>query len=216
MIFLIILLSQPFHVHLLRVSVYYETLCPDSYDFLRNQFCPTYEKIGSSLDVHFVPYGRAEHMFKDNRWTFACQHGPEECWGNKIQACGIAKAKGENAVAQFVCCVMNHYPQSATTYTLDNCVHLINTTKENVMSCVSSLEGDNLLVAHGKETHSLMPLNFIPTIVFNDKFDETVQASSLTNFYGTVQTHLNDKSGVNLNGGCFFIVWLLVVIQLCA
>jgi len=43
-----------------KVSVYYESLCPDSIRFLTNQFTPVYNQLGSSnIEVDFLPYGKA-------------------------------------------------------------------------------------------------------------------------------------------------------------
>ena len=43
----------------MTVQVYYESLCPDSIRFIKNQLMPTYEKLGNYFDVEFVPYGKA-------------------------------------------------------------------------------------------------------------------------------------------------------------
>lgn len=44
----------------MKVSVYYESLCPDSIRFLTNQFTPVYNQLGSSnIEVDFLPYGKA-------------------------------------------------------------------------------------------------------------------------------------------------------------
>lgn len=41
------------------MQVYYETLCPDSQNFIRDQLFPTYEKLGQYLKIEFIPYGFA-------------------------------------------------------------------------------------------------------------------------------------------------------------
>lgn len=44
----------------LKVSVYYESLCPDSINFLVKQFYPVYSTgLKEHLDVDLVPYGKA-------------------------------------------------------------------------------------------------------------------------------------------------------------
>ncbi|KAK4883625.1 hypothetical protein RN001_006944 [Aquatica leii] len=183
----------------LKVSIYYEVLCPDSYQFLTQQFCPVYKKIGSSLNVHLVPYGRATHKFIDNEWIFTCQHGPDECWGNKIQACGINEVEEQDAKIEFMCCIMNNYQQAATTTQLNYCVHHLNTTSKSVLNCTGSSLGTNLLVSYGNETHALNHLSFIPTIIFNDNLTQSldIQSSILHNFYDTTVKYLNDTSETN-------------------
>jgi len=40
--------------------VYYETLCPDSKRFIKNQLYPVKKSsLGQSFDVQLVPYGKA-------------------------------------------------------------------------------------------------------------------------------------------------------------
>jgi len=43
-----------------KIDVYYETLCPDSIQFIRRQLYPTFNKIGQIMDINLVPYGKAE------------------------------------------------------------------------------------------------------------------------------------------------------------
>lgn len=42
------------------VQVMYESLCPDSIRFIKDQLTPAYEALGSQrMVVEFVPYGKA-------------------------------------------------------------------------------------------------------------------------------------------------------------
>lgn len=36
-----------------------------------------------------------QQKFVDGHWVFECQHGEKECYGNKMQACAILQACGE-------------------------------------------------------------------------------------------------------------------------
>ena len=49
---------------LLRVDVYYEVLCPDTRFFVLQHLLPTHEKVGSLLDIHLWPYGKATTKVK--------------------------------------------------------------------------------------------------------------------------------------------------------
>jgi hypothetical protein len=42
------------------VTVYYESMCPDSKYFIRHQLVPTVEKISEILDFKLIPYGKAK------------------------------------------------------------------------------------------------------------------------------------------------------------
>ena len=44
-----------------KVTLYYESLCPDCKQFIQSQLWPTYQKLSSTgiLDLEMVPYGNA-------------------------------------------------------------------------------------------------------------------------------------------------------------
>lgn len=50
--------------HKVHLKVYYESLCPDSVRFIRNQLLPTWNSLGSQyLEVDFLPFGKAQVIF---------------------------------------------------------------------------------------------------------------------------------------------------------
>ena len=49
----------------LRVDVYYECLCPDSRYFVLNHLQPTFDKLGSMMEVKMWPYGKATSTSMD-------------------------------------------------------------------------------------------------------------------------------------------------------
>merc|ERR1712013_151604 len=70
-----------------EISVYYESLCPDSIRFVNEQLFPSWKKFKNELKVDLKPFGKANFYASGSSWNFTCQHGPEECQGNKVQAC---------------------------------------------------------------------------------------------------------------------------------
>lgn len=96
----------------MKVSVYYETLCPDSIAFIRNQLWPAHGSVGEIMDIDLIPYGKAavrqllfclsafhQHAISfsvpfmqyeengDNSVSFRCQHGSRECYGKLQKLC---------------------------------------------------------------------------------------------------------------------------------
>ncbi|XP_023313133.1 gamma-interferon-inducible lysosomal thiol reductase-like, partial [Anoplophora glabripennis] len=43
----------------IKISVYYETLCPYSVRFLVDQFNPAYQNLTDNMEVDLIPYGKA-------------------------------------------------------------------------------------------------------------------------------------------------------------
>lgn len=49
-----------------KVSVYYEALCPDSKFFITYQLVPAYEELKEFLILDLIPYGKAEASIDKN------------------------------------------------------------------------------------------------------------------------------------------------------
>lgn len=58
------------------------------------------------LRVHlFLPL---KSFLQGNSAAFTCQHGPDECSGNKIHSCGLNAAPSQAAQVEFVTCQMSY------------------------------------------------------------------------------------------------------------
>merc|ERR1711899_124578 len=72
------------------LGVVYESLCPYSRQFIREQVHPAYTTLSEFFDVEFIAYGGAStHGNAEDGYTFDCQHGPRECAGNIVQGCTV-------------------------------------------------------------------------------------------------------------------------------
>merc|ERR1712025_578872 len=73
------------------LSVYYESLCPYSRAFIREEVYPTYQIMSDYFDVEFIAYGNARTYGVPGEEGFYidCQHGDRECTGNIVQACTV-------------------------------------------------------------------------------------------------------------------------------
>lgn len=40
-------------------------------------------------NIRLIPFGNAVETKKKGKWTFRCQHGAEECFGNLLEGCII-------------------------------------------------------------------------------------------------------------------------------
>ncbi|KAF5281200.1 hypothetical protein FQA39_LY17840 [Lamprigera yunnana] len=177
----------------LKVSVYYESLCPDSIRFITSQLHPSYSKIGTSLELDLVPYGKATHNLLNGKWVFDCQHGERECQGNKYQACGLAQDISQQQKIDFVDCIMGSFNPSSET-TVINCASKFGLSGNDILECGKSQQGDELLAKYGDQTHAVQPkITFVPTIIFNDVYDVNSQWSAIFNFISTACKFLENK-----------------------
>lgn len=160
------------------VQVLYESLCPDSIRFVKDQLAPAFETLGSQrMVVEFVPYGKATTYPSDTGYAFRCQHGPSECRGNKLQACGLARLLGDNKKqVKFVNCVMS---QTNPARPNDKCLTEAGLSPDEVQDCAGGREGQVLLAGMGEKTPR--HIDFVPTVNFNGVFKEADQDQALSN-----------------------------------
>ena len=154
------------------VSVYYEALCPDSRNFIIKQLVPTFDSIEDYLELHLIPYGKAETIVVNDDFVFKCQHGETECEANIIHACSIDKIKDSRKQLELVACMIrnNMHPPSI----LKSCAGEMSEYKA-ILNCSQSSEGRKLLSKYGELTKSLRPkVNFIPTITLDNDQDNQI------------------------------------------
>jgi len=167
-----------------KIDVYYETLCPDSIQFIRRQLYPTFNKIGEIMDITLIPYGKAEHNEYKEDVEIYCHHGIKECEGNTIQSCAIQQFNNNmTVILPYINCMETEFygrrrPQISSIASKCASDHGINYT--SIETCSSSLDGKRLHLANGVKTQRLSPsLTFVPWIVINDNYTESNQDTAL-------------------------------------
>merc|ERR1712123_514841 len=172
-----------------KITVYYESLCSDSVRFVTEQLNKNWMKFGDELTISYKPFGKANFTENDQSWDFTCQHGPNECWGNKVQACALNSVSNAEEIVPLINCLMLSTISLGPEAALVNCVLGLNVinppritpTPEELLECSKGDEGSSLLHDLGVETHALQPpLTFVPWILFNDEFVEMDWQLALT------------------------------------
>merc|ERR1712226_1686377 len=149
-----------------KITVFYESLCPDSKRFVTEQLYPAWGKFGKSLRVSLKPFGKAKVWQTESGWNFTCQHGPQECRGNKLQACVLDQVPDPEEYLPAINCLME--PEARPDCTQ----YLVSTSTARLSQCVGGEEGSLLLHSLAQDTLSLNPaLTFVPWILFNDYCD---------------------------------------------
>ncbi|KAJ8965016.1 hypothetical protein NQ314_004414 [Rhamnusium bicolor] len=183
----------------IKVSVFYESLCPDSINFTVTQLTPAYEIIADKIDLDFVPFGFAIADNESGEWNFTCQHGDGECYGNKVHSCALALFPKEIST-QFVLCAMAS-DDSSSEENLRECAATTKIAWPSLQQCLTSGKADELLAANGIRTSSVDPsIDFIPTIIYNDIYSDPLESLSLTSFLDLVE-FLSEESEC---GACHF------------
>ncbi|KAL1492845.1 hypothetical protein ABEB36_011027 [Hypothenemus hampei] len=169
-----------------KVSVYYEALCPDSKFFISFQLVPVFDKLKDSLIVDLVPYGKAQTFIDDEgKIEFRCQHEHVECAANKIHACVINQVEDAESQLKYIACMIanNIVPDSAG----EECGKELNIDFAPIRKCAVEQQGSLLLKKYGERTHALIPkLRFVPTIELNGSQDFETQAAILKNLFKAV------------------------------
>ncbi|KAL5550757.1 hypothetical protein UlMin_000933 [Ulmus minor] len=148
------------------VSLYYETLCPYCADFIVNHLAKIFQNgLISIVNLRLVPWGNA--WINSDNGTVTCQHGPDECLLNTIEACTITIYPDVTRHFTFIHCVEgltlagrhNEWP---------NCFEMSRLGRVPV-DCYTSGYGKVIEDKYAKETANLNPPHgFVPWVVVNN------------------------------------------------
>jgi len=169
-----------------HIQLFYETRCPDCTGFLNRTLEPITlnEDFKDRYDIDLNPYGNAQTVqvkqisegYKfwhpdttKKGWDFVhvCQHGPDECFGNLIQACAIKDEPVEKHLKLTFC--MAGLPNWGTEKSSYECMQKIGINITNIHDCVKSPRGNKLLEEFGKKTRAVQGRKGTPWVLVNDK-----------------------------------------------
>ncbi|CAG9761981.1 unnamed protein product [Ceutorhynchus assimilis] len=170
----------------INVAVYFESLCPDSQKFIIDQLYPNWDDIRDYINIKFIPFGKSISL--DNGTKFACQHGSQECKGNRIMSCALREIPNQDLQVEYLRCFMDVYKFAKINDSENGqkCAQLLGLDYNRLMyNCYQTKEGTNLQLQAEIETNAIQP-QFVPTIVYNGVFDQKLQDSSILNFRDTV------------------------------
>ncbi|XP_055546176.1 GILT-like protein 1 [Wyeomyia smithii] len=162
-----------------KVDVYYEHLCPDSIRWISDQLGPSYDALRDIIDIDFIPFGKSVSI--NNGESFECQHGPLECEGNRIQSCVLNYIPEQDRQVSYVVCQMN-FNADPRGY---ECAFRSGVNLISAQACVEGDLGRQLQLQAERRTQLIAP-SFVPTIVFNGQFDQSLQDRSLNDFLGVM------------------------------
>jgi len=161
----------------LVLIVFFESKCPDSMRFFKEQMRPTFDELSLYFVVIPVPWGKANFTPNGHEgFNFTCQHGPEECQGNRMFACAKHFMINDMySYANFTTCAMSlDDPPTALNST---CAEIITETQRNAIDyCLETPMGDYFLVYEYVFQDGMAPdLDYVPWMIVNDVHNATLQ-----------------------------------------
>ncbi|KAL8258796.1 hypothetical protein R6Q59_026749 [Mikania micrantha] len=146
-----------------KVTVYYEALCPSSENFIINYLYKIFNNgMISVVDLELSPYGNARIS---SNGTIVCQHGEWECLLNTVEACVIHVWPAVTDHFPFVYCVERLNKDGKYTE-WESCFETLNLDPKPVADCYSSGLGYKLEVGYADETMALDPPHeYVPWVV---------------------------------------------------
>ncbi len=164
-----------------QIDVYFETLCPGCQNFIGGSFADYLQNPDflSLAHVNFYPYGNAKESQSGDHYEFTCQHGPNECYGNVVETCGLNKMSYEDGLNFMVC--MENGIRTYDKYINKALIHCVQdqTLSKSILDCAVNNEGNSLQHAVAQAT----PANhkYVPWIHFNGEHDPKIESALLEN-----------------------------------
>ncbi|XP_022113946.2 GILT-like protein 1 [Pieris rapae] len=173
----------------LRLTIYYESECPDSERFILEQLQPTVQQLHNYITLQLVPFGKARSI-NYGKDGFVCQHGSSECLGNMVQDCALSRMKQYTDVMKvaYVACEME--TRSGAKGDL-HCVQNAKLSPKDVEDCVLIGDGTTLQL-HSEYLTSTVRPSFIPTITVNGEFDQHIQDNAQVDLLSTLCSKLKE------------------------
>ncbi|NXW73130.1 GILT reductase, partial [Hirundo rustica] len=196
-----------------ELSLYYESLCPACREFLVLKLFPTWLLLPEEmLSITLVPYGNAQVRSRPSRrrgrsrrcrrprsdrlvpqernvsgkLDFECQHGPEECLGNMMEACLMHEAKNFSTYFPVIFCLESG---SSVTENLEACLKIYAPELDSgrIAACVQGDTGVALMHHNAQVTEALEPPHqYVPWITVNGKHTDELQALAEASLLGLV------------------------------
>lgn len=152
----------------LTLSVYYETLCPRCATFIVKNLARIFDnELITILNLRLVPWGNASTNNSNNA-TF-CQHGPDECRLDSLEACAIDVLHDVNKHFALIYCI-EFLAIEGRHKEWQTCFSSLGLPLKPVLDCYKSANATKLELKYANETaHLSLPLQFVPWLVLNNQ-----------------------------------------------
>lgn len=136
-----------------KVDIVIESLCPFSIMFMRTKLKELVDKPGYDrlVELNYLIYGNCSKTVNSSGvvTSFQCQHGLNECFGNAIENCALARIKGQVEKDKFIACMFDNIQDNNKDFhdTLAYCIEKDSNEAlyNEIIECAKGKEGNLLL-----------------------------------------------------------------------
>eukprot|EP01083_Nonionella_stella_P000085 239_1 len=177
------------------LGVYFEACCPDSQIYIANSLASAWETDGFQdiVDITLVPWGHETYNKSEQtgQYSYQCQHGPNECIGQRIESCASLYLK-PNAFVDFIIALetemLDVKCQNSThccdpTEMSQSIAEKQNMPWREIETCINTAEiADMSEMLQYKSTTTLDPLlTWVPWITLQGNHTSTIQSECVQN-----------------------------------
>ncbi|XP_013134813.1 PREDICTED: gamma-interferon-inducible lysosomal thiol reductase-like [Papilio polytes] len=156
------------------LQVYYESFCPFCVQFFTGELKTVIETLGQYIDIRTYPYGNAKTIIDENgKYKIECQHGPAECYGNKLHACALDLLQNKTEALIFNSCLMTRRKNTrgSDDKAADACGTELNVDSNKIKECAKGNKGDELLKYYGDESKKAN-FHYVPYILVQGRVND--------------------------------------------
>ncbi|XP_070495137.1 GILT-like protein 2 [Chironomus tepperi] len=171
----------------LNMTVYIESLCKFSKEFVQNQLRPIYDEIKEQINIKFVSFALMEDSLReDDTIKFKCLHGPRECEIDLFQTCSLhVYRQNQTKQAEIIFCTMKFHHN----YTL--CIDELQLNLPEIEKCTNGTLGLYLALNSQREASIVVgALGGVPAVIFNNIIDPVVAEYSLKDLSAVVKRRM--------------------------
>ena len=168
-----------------QIELYYEALCPDCQQFMKEQLYPAFQKLYKTgiFELSLIPYGNADERKVGEKWIFQCQHGERECQMNLIETCAIHLLNHPTQFMPFIHCIESN----PTLENAQKCADSLAIKWAPISACYNGSEGNFLEHQMAQRTDALKPQHqYVPWIVVDGVHTEEIQNKAEQNLIGFI------------------------------
>ena len=130
-----------------KITIYMESLCPYCIEFITTSIKEFYTKVTKPnvAYIEIIPYGNAGETYDltTKKYSFTCQHGDNECYGNLISTCSLNVLGRVNGQLNIICLLENIYNFNRNfDSTLEYCLSSEPEILQEIKDCVISDMGN--------------------------------------------------------------------------